>query len=143
MILEVKNTGEKDAVLNLGIMLANGARQYPSAITLTLRDAEGREHQFVLFEPAVIAGRLDPFILPLPKGADMRLPIDLSKYLLMTDRHIEDPPRPDTTKQYLVRAEFAGEGVTQAQANLDVKGLALMPFWLGKAVSNTVKTGPD
>jgi hypothetical protein len=31
--LEVRNTGPTDAVLNLGIMRANGARQHPSAIT--------------------------------------------------------------------------------------------------------------
>lgn len=31
-MLEVRNTSPKDAVLNLGIMLANGARQYPTAL---------------------------------------------------------------------------------------------------------------
>jgi hypothetical protein len=30
--------------------------------------------------------------------------------------------------------------LTQAEANLDVKGLALMPYWTGTAVSNTVAT---
>src|SRR5262249_47591611 len=44
LTLEVRNTAPKDAVLNLGIMLANGARQYPSAITLTLTDANGKVH---------------------------------------------------------------------------------------------------
>src|SRR5437870_7169489 len=42
--LELRNTAPKDAILNLGIMLANGARQYPSAISLTLTDARGKVH---------------------------------------------------------------------------------------------------
>jgi hypothetical protein len=49
--LEIRNVGDTSAVLNLGIMLANGARQYAKAITLTLRDTAGREYQGVLAEP--------------------------------------------------------------------------------------------
>jgi hypothetical protein len=42
------------------------------------------------------------------------------------------------TKLYTVQAQFKGKGVTQTEANPDVKGLALMPYWAGTAVSNTV-----
>src|ERR1035441_11099143 len=38
--LEVRNTGPKDTVLNLGIMLANGARQYPTARSEERRGGE-------------------------------------------------------------------------------------------------------
>ena len=137
--LELRNTGPKDAVLNLGAMLANGARQYPSAISLTLTDASGKVHQGVLAEPVIVAGRLDPFIVPLPHGASLILPLDLTKYVLYTSGQIEEL-RPDPTKPYMVRAQFTGKGVSQAEANLDVKGLALMPYWTGIALSNTVAT---
>lgn len=137
--LEVRNAGAKDAVLNLGIMLANGARQYPSAITLTLSDARGKVHEAVLAGPAIIAGRLDPLIVPLPHGASLRLPLDLTKYLLYAPGQLEDLA-PDPTKPYKVQAKFTGKGVSQAEANLDVKGLALMPYWTGIVVSNTVAT---
>ena len=43
--LAVRNTGPKDAVLKLGIMIANGARQYPNTITLILTDANRNVHQ--------------------------------------------------------------------------------------------------
>lgn len=139
LTLEVRNTASQDAVLNLGIMLANGARQYPSAITLTLIDAKGKVHQGVLAEPAFVSGRLDPFIVPLPHGASLSLALDLTKYALSTSGQIEDL-RLDPTKPYTVQAQLTGKGVTQAEANLDVKGLALMPYWTGIAVSNTAAT---
>ena len=137
--LEVRNTGPKDTVLNLGIMLANGARQYPTAIRLTLTDAKGNVHQGVLAEPGIVTGRLDPFIVPLPRGASLILLLDLTKYVLYISGQIEEF-RPDPKTPYTVQAQFTGQGLTQAEANLDVKGLALMPYWTGTAVSNTVAT---
>src|SRR5271156_1253633 len=108
--LELRNTGPKDAMLNLGIMLANGARQYLTAITLTFTDATGKEHHGVLFEPGVVAGRLDPFIVPLPNRASLMLALDISKYALYASGHLEDF-RPDPTKRYTVQAQFIGKGV--------------------------------
>jgi len=136
----VRNTASKDAVLNLGIMLANGARQYPTAITLLLTDAEGKEHHAESAEPlGIIGGRLDPFIVPLPSGASFKLPLHIYKCVWYADGKLEDF-EPDPQKHYTLQAQFTGKGVTQAEANLDVKGLALMPYWTGIAVSNTVLT---
>jgi hypothetical protein len=141
-MLEVRNTGPKDAVLNLGIMLANGARQYPTAITLVLTDAEGKEHHAELAEPAgVIGGRLDPFIVPLPSGASLKLPLHISKCFWYASGQLEDF-EPDPPKHYTLQAQFTGKGVSQDQANLDVKGIALMPYWTGAVVSNAVVIGP-
>lgn len=44
--LEVRNAGPNDVVLNLGVMLANGMRQYATAITLLLTDAEHEQRHF-------------------------------------------------------------------------------------------------
>jgi hypothetical protein len=113
-------------------MLANGARQYPTAMTLVLTDAESKEHHAELAEPAgVIGGRLDLFIVPLPSGASLKLPVRISKCLWYASGQLEDF-RPDPTKRYTV----------QAEANLDMKGIALMPYWTGILVSNTVATAP-
>jgi hypothetical protein len=141
-MIEVRNTAPKDAVLNLGIMLANGARQYPTAITLVLTDAEGKEHHAELAEPpGVIGGRLDPFIVPLPSGASLKLPLHISKCFWYASGKLEDF-EPDPQKHYTLQAQFTGKGVSQAEANLDVKGIALMPYWTGTVVSNAVVIGP-
>jgi hypothetical protein len=139
--LDLRNTGPRDALVNLGVMLANGARQYPTAITLTLSDEAGKQHHGVLAEPVGVAGRVDPLIVPLPNGASLRLALDISKYVYSASGHIEDF-RPDRTKRYTVEAQFTGHGVTPTEANLDVKGIALMPYWTGTLVSNTVATAP-
>jgi hypothetical protein len=39
--VELRNAGESDLVLNVGVMLANGQKQYPNAVVLTLTDAQG------------------------------------------------------------------------------------------------------
>ena len=57
--------------------------------------------------------------------------------MLATSKEMEGLPL-GPTKLYTVQAQFKGKGVTQTEANPDVKGLALMPYWAGTAVSNTV-----
>ncbi|MGA3213422.1 MAG: hypothetical protein ABSD20_19120 [Terriglobales bacterium] len=62
--LEVRNTGTKSKVLNLGMMVANGASLYPTAINLVLTDTEGTEYHTALAESfAVMGGRIDPMIV--------------------------------------------------------------------------------
>jgi|SRR5208337_4194345 len=140
--LEVRNTGPKDAVLNLGTMEANGARQHPTAITLVLTDAKGREHHAELAEPAGIAsGWIGPFIVPLPSGASLKLPLHISKQIWYASGQLEDF-EPNPKKHYTLQAQFTGKGVSQAEAGHDFKGIALMPYWTGTVVSNAVAIGP-
>lgn len=40
--VEFRNVGEKDLLLNLGIMTGHGAEQYPTAVLLILVDAQGK-----------------------------------------------------------------------------------------------------
>jgi hypothetical protein len=37
--------------------------------------------------------------------------------------------------RYMLSAEYKGEGVFQISANEDMKGIALMPFWIGDVTS--------
>jgi hypothetical protein len=136
--LEIRNTGPENAVLNLGIMLANGERQYPTAVTVVLTDQKGKQHRAELAEPSgTIGGRIDPLIVPLPSGASLRLPVDIAKCLWYAAGQLEGI-KPDPKKRYILQAQFTGKGVSQGEANLDVKGIALMHYWTGTAVSNTV-----
>jgi len=51
-------------------MLANGKKQYPEAIILVITDSRGTFHEMGFAgDPWAIAGRVDPFVLPLPAGA--------------------------------------------------------------------------
>jgi hypothetical protein len=131
--MELQNIGKRDLVLNLGITLSNGSKQYPDALVLMIIDPQGKARQFDLIGPAVVAGRLDPLILPLPIGSTFSLPVDLGKYCAAQSKEFEYKFQRGT---YSIQARFTGKAVTQQEANLDVKGIALMPYWTGTVTSN-------
>jgi len=131
--MELQNIGKRDLVLNLGITLSNGSKQYPDALVLMIIDPQGKARQFDLIGPAAVAGRLDPLILPLPVGSTFSLPVDLGKYWAAPSKEFEYKFQRGT---YSIQARFTGKAVSQQEANLDVKGIALMPYWTGTVTSN-------
>jgi hypothetical protein len=131
--VELRNAGESDLILNLGMMLANCKKQYPNAVVLTLTDAQGKSRRLDLREPAGVAGRVDPLVLPLPVGAAFSIPVDLDYYWATTAKEFDYKLKPGN---YSLEAQFTGKGVSQQEANLDAKGSALMPYWTGTVASN-------
>jgi len=116
-IVELRNAGENDLILNLGMMLANGKKQYPDAVVLTLTDVRsGKARRLVnIREPMAIDGRVDPLIVPLPVGSTFSIPVDLSNYWPTA------PTEPDYKLEpgnYRLEAQFIGRGVSQQEANL-------------------------
>jgi hypothetical protein len=126
--VELRNAGENDLILNLGSMLANGKKQYPDAVVLTLTDSQGKSQRLVLQGPFYVVGRVDPLVLPIPVGSTFSIPVHLDKY-----GPLEYKFKPAT---YSLEAQLTGKGVSQPEANLDVKGIALMPYWKGTVTSN-------
>ena len=55
----IENAGEKDAVLNMGLMMANGQVLLPTALFLTITDSQkvGRELSFISVTGAACPGR--------------------------------------------------------------------------------------
>ena len=129
---ELRNEGVQAVVLNLGIMLDNGRMQYAGGIHLLLSDAHGKQLHLELRGPGIIAGRVDPMAVPLPPGATFTLPIDL-RNCLAPQENVWDLAL--TAGRYRLSAAYKGEGVSQTSANLDMKGIALMPFWIGDVTS--------
>ncbi len=134
--VELRNVGTADLILNLGIMLANGRQQYPKDIVLIVTDSQGKARRFDLKEPHYVAGRLDPLIAPLPVGSTFSISVDLDNYWAAASSEFEYKLKPGT---YFLEAEFSGRAVTQQEANLDVKGIALMPYWTGSIISNRLR----
>jgi hypothetical protein len=123
-------------ILLEGITLTNGKKQYPKDIILILTDSQGKARRFELRGPAYVAGRLDPLIVPLPVGSTFSIPVDLEKYWAAASSEFGYKWEPGT---YFLEAQFNGRGLTQQEANLDVKGLALMPYWAGTITSNQLR----
>ena len=129
----LRNAGPNDLVVNLGMMLANGKRQYPNAVALTLTDAQGKSRRLDLREPGMIAGRVDPFVVPIPVDATFSIPVNLDRYWPAVSNEFDYKLKPGT---YSLEAQFTGRSVSQREANLDVKGIALMPYWTDTVTSN-------
>jgi hypothetical protein len=138
----LENVGDSDLNVKLGFSLANGKSHHPAALRLLARSKESKPRTLTYAGVPGVAGRVDPFVLPLPAGSSYTLRCAFAKYV-----DSETGARIDlTAKDYRVAAELLGEAVTET--NLDVRGLALMPCWQGKARSNEVelpfaKKGPD
>ena len=133
---ELRNAGDEALVLNLGMMLANGRMQYADRIHLLLTASDGKQLHLDRLDPPTINGRVDPMVVPLPPGAAMTLPIDLRNYIAPQE-NVWDLAL--TAGRYSLSAAYKGEGVSQRSANLDMKGIALMPFWTGDAVSPALR----
>jgi hypothetical protein len=131
--MELRNIGERDLILNLGFTLSNGSKQYPSALVLMIIDPQGKARQFDLIGPAGVAGRMDPLILPLPVGSTFSLPVDLGKYWAAQSKEFDYKFQRGT---YSIQARLTGKAVSPQEANLDVKGIALMPYWTGTVTSS-------
>jgi len=137
-IVALRNAGESDLILNLGFMLGNGKSQYPIAVVLMLTDAQEKSRRLELRGPAIIGGRMDPFVLPIPAGATFSIPADLDKYWAPATQEFEFDLNHGA---YSIEARFTGKSVSEPDANLDVKGIALMPYWKGTARSNQLRFG--
>jgi hypothetical protein len=131
--MELHNVGERDLILNLGFTLSNGSKQYPNAFVLTIVDPQGKATQFDLMLPPGVAGRMDPLILPLPAGSAFSLPVDLGKYWAAQSKEFEYKFERGA---YSIEARLTGKAVSKQETNLDVKGIALMPYWTGTVTSN-------
>lgn len=130
--IELANTGQRDLILDLGYMYRG--RQFTAAIRLSLKDDQNQIKILDLKGPPIVAGRVDALVVPLPKGARIILPVNLADY---SDYANPDPKAYDvqlTPGRYLLSAEYRGVGVEHA--NLDMQGIRLLPYWLGKVDSN-------
>ncbi len=130
LALALENVGKDDWVVNLGVMLANGKKQYPSALRLTLTDAKGAAYN-LRRTPAFVAGRVDPLLVALPAGCRYTLRYDLGDFM-------GEAAAPPTPGRYRAAFEFVGKAVMREETNVDTPGFALMNYWTGTVRSAAV-----
>ena len=129
----IENAGDKDVMLNLGMMLANGKVLLPEAIHLILIDSaeKSRELHFSDRRYPGVAGRIDDYAVPLRVGSAYTLRLSLDNFWCPKTKEFRLNLKPG---EYRIRSEFAGKG---AQAvNRDMEGIHLMNFWQGMLQSD-------
>jgi len=131
----MRNAGERDVTLNLGIMLANGKVQLPQNISFNVSDALGRTRKLKFFDRRYpgVAGRVDDYIVPLRAGSSYTLVLSLDQFWSPDSHEFELSLIPGKNQ---ITAQFEGGGAKTS--NLDVPGLKLMNFWLGHLQSNVL-----
>ena len=122
-----ENGGNKDAMLNLGIMLGNGRVQLPDAIKLILTNPNGKSREVSVKLPGMITGRMDDYVVSLRAGSIYSLKLGLD--------HLSSPENWEYNKLTLVSGSYSIH--TGAKAlNLDTPGVGTMSFWLGTLKSD-------
>lgn len=129
----LKNVGDKDAMLNLGMMLANGRVLLPDAIRLILIDPDGksRELHFADRRYPAVAGRVDDYAVPLRAGSAYTLRLSLGDFWCPKTNEFRLDLK---SGAYRVRSELAGTGALCV--NSDMEGMKLMNFWKGTLQSD-------
>jgi hypothetical protein len=133
--LAFANVGDRDVTLNLGIMLANGKVQLPNRVTIKFTDTQGKTRLFKFGDKryGAIAGRVDDYVVPLRVGSIYSLQLTLDQFWCQETKEFSIPLL--SGNNYLT-AQF--EGTSANAVNLDMPGIKLMDFWLGKVESNTL-----
>ena len=133
--LALRNVGERDVTLNLGMMLANGKVQLPSRVAIKFTDARGqtRLFQFADKKHSFVAGRVDDYIVYLRSGSTYTLQLTLDQFWCQETNEFSIPL---LSGENQLTAQFEGSGASYV--NLDMPGIKLMNFWSGKVESNVL-----
>jgi hypothetical protein len=133
--LAFRNVGDRDATLNLGVMMANGKVQLPDRIAIKFTDAQGKTRLFKFGDKRYpgVAGRLDDYVVPLRVGSMYTLRLTLNQFWSQETKEFSIPL--SAGDNYLT-AQFEGAGARDVHS--DMPGIKLMNFWLGKVESNVL-----
>jgi hypothetical protein len=133
--LAIENAGERNAVLNMGLMMADGKVLLPTALFLTITDSQkvGRELRF--FSPSSatgpvirLNGKMDDYVVQLGPGATHTTTLDLSHYWAVATKQF---PLKFSTGEHRVVARLVGRGAQYSNGDI-----AWLKFWTGIVQSN-------
>jgi hypothetical protein len=133
--LALRNVGDHDLTLNLGIMLANGKVQLPNRVAIRFTDAQGKTRLFRFSDKryGFVAGRVDYYVVPLRVGSTYTFQLTLDQFWCQETKEFSIPLLSGDNQ---LTAEFEGAGASAP--NSDMPGIKLMNFWLAKVESNTL-----
>jgi hypothetical protein len=128
LLAVLENVSNDDLTVNLGLMLGNGKKQLPTAVRLIFTNADGKK-RILERKVGAIAGRVDPFGIPLAAGCRYTISCNLAEYYdeALLGGEALAPGR------YQVTAEFVGK------APADTTALALMYYWTGTIESDKLQ----
>jgi len=118
--ITLRNTGKQDINLVLGMTLANGRSYHASALFLDVRQRGSdmiEVFQATDAQPRV-AGRMDPWILPLPVASEFSLARSLGDFAMKLDRLTMDRAPMNMRLRLVPRPEHHPPGSDMVGAGL-------------------------
>ena len=149
--VEIRNVGQKDLLLLLGQMLANGRIQRPEAVRLLMTNPQGENLNCGVPGEGIITGLILPFIVPLPVGASYSLPVDLKSWTANWTRcYTPRDAVPLREGKYTLRAQYSASAEDgnswpdpggprprfQQPDQMFWGAFILMPKWIGTVISD-------
>jgi hypothetical protein len=132
VVLSIRNSGEVDTAVLLGIVIANGRWHVPRELMVELKRAGSPDiEQLVYRSPAGIAGRIDHWIVGLPVRSTFTLTLRPTDFV-----SISSTPGLATPSE--LRARLTGRAIT-SDLNPDMTGLQAWRLWTGTVTSNSVQ----
>jgi hypothetical protein len=133
------NTKREDVTFIPGMLVDCGrAPSKTSLVTLTLTDSRGKRHRHLPYlgdgppYQGGCAGAVTPFVVVLHPGESLSLPLDIGKYLDLSDSKQYEEARFPAGK-YSLQAELRE---MPSQANV-----ATTNYWVGTVSSNILEVG--
>lgn len=140
LIITVRNSGTKDTAIVLGEARGNGQVYLPSALYAVVNmTGDAKEHNLFYFNRAhaFVAGRVDPWIVPLPATSSFSVSVQ-SEHLWSSELNASLKDMPAISKIRLGVVARAIEFV-----NADTTGLKLMHLFVGDVKSKVVDPSSD
>lgn len=138
LTVTIENVGDQDTVLLMGIMLGNGISPFPMSMRLFVTGDDEKPQELEISSPS-IAGRVDPYIVPLRAGSAYSLALRLDDFRPFKAHGERIHLKPG---RYRLRAEFVGE--SRDHLTWRREGLPLLRYWPGRERSDeaTFRIGP-
>lgn len=136
----LRNPGTADTAVVLGSTLGNGSVYLAQALSIEVRFVgTSSSSTFIYFnrDHALVAGRQDPWILPLPARSEFSLTIRSEDFWL-TDLN---KPLSDMRDIAEINAHLTAGKIVDV--SLDMPGVALTRVWIGEAQSSALPVPSD
>lgn len=133
------NLRSEDLTLIPGTLIACGmAPSKTSAVKLNLTEPQGKQHRHLPYlgdgppYQLACAGQIELYVVVLHRGESLSLPLDIGKYVDLSDSKQYDGAR-FPAGNYSLQAELTTEPSDNPKSILKTKNV-----WMGRAISNTV-----
>lgn len=128
----IRNSGQADTAVLIGVALGNGRSYWPHELVVELRRSGSTEvEELVQRGPALIAGRMDHWVVPLPVRAAFSLRLRAADFFVTSPATAVWPAEE-------LRVRLTGRPIT-SDLSLDMTGMKLWRVWTGSARSNALR----